>query len=181
MNKFLTIVLTTALFAAPAFAQKMGGSNRNAPTLEQSITAGGAKMSLNYTSITWGSGESMKSAMDKANGAGMRDHINGAAAKAPLGTFNTSVAVTCGDVKLEAGEYKVYFTISENCDWQINFQGKDDKVATLKLALADNPQESKRLMLCLYAGDTEGAGVYVAFGNKMGMIDIKAAKAAPTK
>ena len=36
---------------------------------------------------------------------------------------------------------------------------------------------SKRLMMCLYAGDSEGAGVYVAFGEKMCMLDFKPAKA----
>lgn len=59
MNKFLSFAFALAL-ATPAFAQKMGGSNRNAPTLEQSIQVGGQKMSLNYTSITWASGDSMK-------------------------------------------------------------------------------------------------------------------------
>lgn len=115
--------------------------------------------------------------MDKENGAGMREHINGAAPKAPLGTFTTSIAVSCGDAMLDAGEYKVYFTISDACEWQINFQGKD-KTHTVKLNLQDSPEASKRLLLCLYAGDSEGAGVYLSFGNKMGTLDLKPAKPA---
>lgn len=110
--------------------------------------------------------------MDKENGAGMREHINGAAPKAPLGTFTTSIAVSCGDAMLDAGEYKVYFTISDACEWQINFQGKD-KTHTMKLDLANSDHESKRLMLCLYAGEEEGAGVYVAFGKQSGMLSLK--------
>lgn len=176
MKKLLTFALIAAL-CTPAFAQKTGSSNRNAPALEQSITVGGAKMSLNYTSITWATGKTMEQAMDKANGAGTREFINKAAAKAPLATFTTSVAVACGDLKLEAGDYKVYFTITEECDWQINFQGAD-KTQTMKLALMDNKEESKRLMLCLYAGETEGAGVYVAFGMKMCFLDFKPAAKA---
>ena len=169
MKKFLTFALAAAL-CTPVFAQKTGSSNSNAPTVEQTISAGGAKMTLNYTSITWASGKTLETAMDKENGAGTRDYINGQATKKPLASFSTTVAVTCGDLKLEAGDYKVYYTISEACEWQINFAGKDDKVATMKLP-------SKRLMMCLYAGDSEGAGVYVAFGEKMCMLDFKPAKA----
>lgn len=176
MKKFLTFALAAAL-CTPVFAQKTGSSNSNAPTLEQTVTAGGAKMTLNYTSITWASGDTMTKAMDKENGAGTRDYINGQATKKPLAMFSTTVAVTCGDLKLEAGDYKVYYTISEACEWQINFAGKDQKVATMKLPLMDNGQPSKRLMMCLYAGDSEGAGVYIAFGEKMCLLDFKPAKA----
>lgn len=174
MKKLLSLVLATAL-CTPVFAQKTGMTNNNAPTVEQTVNAGGAKMSLNYTSITWASGDTIKSAMDKENGAGTREYINGQATKKPLASFSTSVAVTCGELKLDAGDYKVYYTISESCDWQINF-AMGDKVMTMKLPLMDNKEASKRLMMCLYAGETEGAGVYIAFGDKMCMLDFKAAK-----
>lgn len=175
MKKFLTFALAAAL-CAPAFAQKMGSSNRNAPKLEQSIAVGDAKMALNYTSITWASGKTMQGAMDKENGAGAREMINGTASRAPLATFTTSIAVTCGDLKLAAGEYQVYFTISENCEWQINFKN-GDAVSTMKLAMADGGEENKRLLMCLYAGETEGAGVYIAFGKQMCTLEFKPAKA----
>lgn len=175
MNKLLTIVLATAL-CTPVFAQKSGSANRNAPTLKQSITTGGATISLDYISIVWGNTPAM--AMDKEKGADTRAMINGMAVKTPLGTFNSSVAVTCGDVTLAAGEeYKVYFTINDACDWQVNFQGKD-KTQTTKLALNDSPEESKQLLLCLYAGDNKTAGVYVSFGKKMGFLNFAPAKAA---
>lgn len=176
MTKFLSFVLAAAL-CAPAFAQKMGMSNNNAPTLTQSISVGGAKMSLDYTSITWASGSTMTKAADPKTGAATRKRINDTATAEPLATFTTSVPVSCGTVKLAAGEYKVYFTITDDCAWQINFQGKDqDAVQTMKLDLKDSPQASKRLLLCLYAGETGGAGVYVAFGNKMTELTFAAAK-----
>lgn len=176
MKHFITLLLTTAL-CTPVFAQKSGSSNRNAPAIEQSITIGANKMALNYTSITWAKGKTMEMAMDKANGAGAREMINGNAVRAPLATFTSTVAVECGELKLDAGEYKVYFTISDDCDWNINFQGKDkDAVQTMKLPLADSPEDHARLLMCLYAADAgDGAGVYVAFGKKMGMLEFKAA------
>ena len=171
MKKLLSIVLASAL-CAPAFAQKMGSSNSNAPTVKQTVMAGEAKISLDYTSITWASGATMGRILDKEGGAKVRARTNDTASKAPLGALSTSVDLMCGDVHLPAGEYQVYFTITEDLAWQINFQGKD-KTHTMKLDLANSDHESKRLMLCLYAGEEEGAGVYVAFGKQSGMLSLK--------
>jgi hypothetical protein len=168
MSKFVSFALAAAL-CAPAFAQKMGMTNANAPAIEQTIMAGDAKMSLNYTSITWSGGKTMTQIMDKEKGERARTRVNSTAKEAPLGTFTTSVDVTCGDLKLAAGEYQVYFTINDKLEWQINFQGKETH--TMTLPLADSGEESKRLLMCLYAGDKDGsAGVYVSFGKKMCML-----------
>lgn len=175
MKKFLSFALAAAL-CAPAFAQKMGSSNSSAPSVEQTVMAGDAKMSLNYTSITWADGKTMTALMDKEKGARARGRVNSSAKDSPLGTFTTSVDVTCGDLKLAAGEYKVSFTISDNLEWEINFTGKETQ--TMKLPLMDSGQENKRLMMCMYAGDSEGAGVYVAFGKQMCLLNFAPAKKA---
>ena len=104
----------------------------------------------------------------KEQGAKARERVNSTAKDAPLGTFKTSVDVTCGSLKLAAGEYKVFFTINDKAEWQINFQGKE--TATMVLPLMDSGEESKRLLMCLYAGEKDGAGVYVSFGKKMCML-----------
>lgn len=171
MTKILSFALAAAL-CAPAFAQKMGSTNSDAPTVKQTVMAGEAKISLDYTSITWAAGKTMERIMDKENGARMRTRINESASGAPLGSLNSSVDLMCGDLHLAAGEYKVYFTIADDLGWQINFMGKD-KTHTMKLALNDSEHESKRLMMCLYAGEEEGAGVYVAFGKHSGMLELK--------
>ncbi len=178
MKKLLTIVLTTAL-CTPVFAQRMGATNNNAPTLEQSITSGGTKITLNYTSITWAEGRTVARLMDKEKGAPARERVNSTAPNEPLAKFTTSVPVACGDLKLDAGDYKTFFTVSDACEWQLNFQGKDGKVATMKLPLSEGHEESPRLLMCLYAGKAEGAaGVYLAFGKQMGMLEFAPAKAA---
>lgn len=169
MKKILTLALALAV-CAPAVAQKMGGTNRNAPKISQSIEAGKASMSLNYTAITWADGRMMKALADKEKGAGMRKHVNDSAPDSPLAMFKTSVDVTCGDLHLAAGEYKVYYTIDDDCAWHINFHGKDaDKPMSMKLELMGSEHENKRLLMCLYAED-KGAGVYIAFGDKTGML-----------
>lgn len=173
MKKLLSLVLAAAL-CAPAFAQKMGSTNTNAPTMKQSIEAGSAKMSLDYLAITWADGKTMARVMDKEKGAGARKRVNDTAPQETLGNFTTSVECKVGEQTLPAGDYKVFFTIDEELNWSINFQGKD-KTFTQKLTLADSGHESKRLMLCLYATD-KGAGVYVAFGSKSGDLQINAEK-----
>jgi hypothetical protein len=170
MNKLLTLTLAT-LLCTPAFAQKMGGANSNAPTIKQSIAMGDNSMSLDYTAITWASGETIKAIMDKENGASMRKRVNNGAPNSPLATFKTSVDCACGDLQLAAGEYKVFYTITDECEWQINFQMKD-KVQTMTLPLMDSHEENKRLLMCLYAGE-KGAGVYVAFGSQLCMLNFE--------
>ena len=173
MNKLLTLALAAAL-CTPAFAQKMGGANSNAPTVKQSVTMGDNSMSLNYISIDWVNGQAMKMLADKENGARMRDRVNNGGPKSPLATFKSSVDCKCGDLELGAGEYKVYFSITDDCEWQINF-AKGEKVQTMKLPLMDSPEEQKRLLMCLYA-EEKGCGTYIAFGKKMCMLSFAPAK-----
>lgn len=170
-TKLLSFALAVA-FCAPAFAQKMGSTNTDAPMVKQTVETGDAKISLDYTSITWADGRTMGRIMDKEAGAGARQMVNKRASAEPLGTMKTSVDLMCGDLHLPAGDYKVFFTITDNLEWQINFMN-GDKTHTMKLQLADSEHESKRLMLCLYAGEEEGAGVYVAFGKHSGMLELK--------
>lgn len=172
MIKLLSLAFAAAL-CLPVAAQRSGSTNTNAPTIKQSIETGDATISLDYTSITWAQGRWHERATDKENGARARERINQNAVASPLATLKTSVDLMCGDAHLAAGDYKVYFTIGDDLAWSINFQGKDDKVQTVKLALDNSGHEQKRLLLCLYAADDEGAGVYVAFGKEAGMLSLK--------
>lgn len=176
MNKLLTAVLVAAL-CTPAFAQKMGGTNNNAPEIKQAIKIGDESMSLNYVSITWADGKMMQAIMDKANGARARQRVNSTAPNSPLASFKTSVACKCGDLELAAGDYEIYFTINDDCEWHLNFHadGKD-KPQAMKLPLMKNEQPHKRLMMSLYAGDSTGAGCYVAFGSQFAMLSFEPTK-----
>ena len=180
MKKLLSIALATAL-VSPVFAQKMGMTNNDAPTVKQTVMAGQAKISLDYTSITWARGDTMSRLMDKEKGAGARKRISESAAQSPLATLTTSVDLKCGDLSLPAGEYAVFFTIGDDLAWSINFQNKD-KVQTMKLPLAEaGGHEHKRLLMSLYAGDDAGAGCYVAFGKQACMLSLAPANGKGAK
>ena len=180
MKKLLPLILAASL-CTPVFAQKSGMSNSNAPTVQQTVVAGDAKISLDYTSITWASGQTMAKLMDKEGGQKARIRNNDMAPKSPLGKLTTSVDVKCGDLVLTAGDYQIFFTIDESLAWSINFQGKD-KTHTMKLELSEAAgHEHKRLLMSLYAGDEAGAGVYVAFGKHSGMLSLVPQAAEPKK
>jgi len=176
MNKLLTLTLA-AVLCAPAFAQKMGGTNNNAPTIKQSIAIGDNSMTLNYTAITWAEGKIMERCADKENGKQVRAYINRQAPSSPLANFKTTIDCKCGDLMLPAGEYEVYYTINEDCHWEINFHADgEDSAKTMKLPLTNTPDTTKRLLMCLYAGNEGGAGAYIAFGTKSCMLDFHPAK-----
>ncbi|MFO0980328.1 MAG: hypothetical protein U1E76_01065 [Planctomycetota bacterium] len=74
-----TVIGTVALMVLttmPAFAQKMGSANRNAPTINQTITFGKDTIEISYISITWAEGNWAKSLEDEAKKAQMRAGIN---------------------------------------------------------------------------------------------------------
>ncbi|MBL8751921.1 MAG: hypothetical protein JNK15_01365 [Planctomycetes bacterium] len=173
MKKLLTLALTLAL-SFPVFAQR-------GPKLEQTITNGDVKMSLNYTSISYGEGKTVAALLSK-DGAEMRSMMNERAGNRPPATFTTSVDVKVNDVTLPAGEHKVYFTIGDDLAVNMNFKS-GDKVQTVKLDLkTEEGHESKQLLMCLYAGDNGGAGAYLAFGKMSGMVNfVPAGKGEPAK
>jgi hypothetical protein len=175
MKHSLPLVLGL-LMAVPAVAQRSGMINQNAPSVSQTVTAGDAKITLDYTSIAWGQGRIFNAAMDKSGGGKARDSINNSAKQNPAGKFTTSVDLTCGDLKIPAGEYTFAFTINDNAEWQINFNGKE--TLTMKLPLQENKEmPHKRLLCSLFAGDDAGAGAYIAFGDKWCVLNFKPAGA----
>jgi hypothetical protein len=178
MRTFLPLALGLML-AAPVAAQRMGSSNANAPTSSTTLEfADGTRVSCEYTAITWAKGTTMNAAADKDRGERTRTRINNTAKEAPLGEFTSSIALTVGDKTIPAGEYKLYFTITDKLGWQINFAGEKTTV-TIDLPLQDMPVEQKRLLLGLYAGEGDGCGLYVAFGKQS--CDLKLARGGKDK
>jgi len=176
MKHSLPLVLGL-LMAVPAVAQRSGSINRKFPTVSQTVTNGDSKITLDYNSIALGEGRTFNAAMDKAAGADARKMINDSAKQNPAGKFTTSVDLVCGDLKIPAGEYTLFFTINDNAEWTINFGGKD--TLSMKMTMMDNKDMTHKRLLCsLYAGDEAGAGCYVAFGNKNCILSFKPASGA---
>jgi hypothetical protein len=170
MKKLLSFVLAAAL-CAPAFAQAR-------PKIEQTLTAGDAKITLNYSAVAYNQGTTFTALTDKATPAEDRANWNNRLSQRPMVAFSTSVEVTCGDVKLAAGEYQVYPSFDDTGAVSMNFK-MGEKVSTVKVKLEESGHESKRLLMCLYA-EENGAGVYLSFGKKSGMMTFVPA-AAPAK
>lgn len=153
----LTFVATT-----PAFAQRMGGVNRNAPTVTQSIAFGTDSVEVTYTSISWAAGQWAAQLENEATKAKTREMINATAEKSPLGSLKCGVAIALGGQKVAAGTYKMAFTLDDKFKWQMVLTS-DAGAITIPLDLKATDEESKRLVLGLKAGDkdfTADLGVY---------------------
>ncbi len=175
--KLITSALLAAALVAPAVAQQMGSTNRNAPTVEQKVSyPNGLAVTLNYTSITWAAGNWAKVLEDQSRRDAARKRYNDSAENSPLGTFATKTDITVGGQSVAAGEYKLMFKLDDQFAWTIVLKS-DSSTITVPLQLMDGGgegQEHQRLVLALYASGTKAAGIYLGFGNKMGMIDISA-------
>ena len=157
---------------ATALGQKSGSSNRNAPTVAQTLTFGKESIELSYVSITWAAGQWAKNLSDEATKANTRASINKSAEASPIGTFKTSSAITLGGQKVAAGTYKLRFTLDDNYKWQLVLAGETATV-TCPLDLKNVEEESRRLRVVLLAGDKDNTvEVHVAFGKNRGNLAI---------
>jgi hypothetical protein len=166
LRRAAAVLVAVVLLSAPALAQKMGSSNRNAPAIRQTMTIGNQSIELGYTAITWAGGQWAAALKDEGSRGEWRVRINESAAKSPLGSLKLTTALDFGGVKVEPGAWKLGFTLNDNFDWQITMIGESGTTVQVPLVLKEVGEASRRLMLALAAGDEDGtAKVVVAFGN----------------
>lgn len=172
MKTTVFATLALAVFAGSATAQKMGGTNANAPSINQTIELEDADIEIGYFAITYASGRWAKALEDEGSRDQMRQMINSRADRAPLGSFETSADLEVGGVHVPEGEYRLAFKLDDKFQWQMVLTGDEGEIH-IPLQLMDNPDPSKRLVISIYAGDEDGtAGLYLAFGGKFGMLSI---------
>ena len=173
MRTSLLVAIGFAMLTCPAFAQKMGSANRNAPSVTQSITfAGKQTIELTYTAITWAEGNWAKAVESKDDS--MRKMINDQADKTPLGSLKVSADTMIGGKKVAAGTYKLAFTLSDTYQWTLVLAGDKEKLSwPLDLKDGEGGKQMKRLTLALQAGDKDtNATIHIAFGTKRGEIPV---------
>ena len=160
-------LILIALFAAnPALAQKMGGTNTNAPDIQQSIQLGKrGRIAISYQAITWSGGRWAKALQDETTRDAMRNRINAAAKEFPLGSLETDRDLNIGQGSIPAGRYALSFQLDENFAWQLVLGS--EKTYSFDLPLANSSKVMKRLTLHLDAGEEDfTASLTVAFGAK---------------
>ena len=109
--------------------------------------------------------------------SGMRDRINGAAARSPLGALECSMDLAIGEQTIPAGSYNIGFMLSEKFEWQMVLL-KGEKQIPVLIPFIDSPAMNKRLVFSIYAGDVDGSvGVYFGFGNRSGTLTLLPSKA----
>ena len=82
----------------------MGGINRGAAKVTNTLEMGGNKLSVNYTALRFGKGQwqGFKDNVD------MHERFNGFAAKNPIGSVETSVDLMTAGKKVPAGKYSMF-------------------------------------------------------------------------
>lgn len=172
VKKLLGSGLLLLVMTSPALAQRSGSSNRNAPTITQTIAFGKDTIELSYTSITWGEGQWAAKLADEATKAAARANINANAEKTPLGTLKVAMPITIGTTKVAAGTYKLAFVLDDNYKWQILLTADQTKL-NVALDLKNVDEESKRLRVALRAGEKDfTAELAVGFGKSRGTLPI---------
>ena len=171
------------LLSAPLAAQKMGGSNEDAPIVSQTFTAqGAAEVVIDYTAITWADGHAMSTIQDKKLGARLRKKVNREAPDAPLGALRCDATVNVGGTDVGKGLYALYFTIDDDCKWHLHAQSETDDTVHHEwtLDLVEMKKARKRLSMSLLPGDTaKECEVQIRFGKMEAIVPVK--PAAPKK
>lgn len=164
---FLQALLVLGLCSL-APAQRMGGSNHDAPILTQSFSAqDGIDFRIDYHAITWADGKTMARMMEAERGARIRKRINAEAPNAPLGTMRADTPISLGGKNVVEGLYALYFTIDEELNWTLHAQNEveDDIHYQWKLALVETEKTSARLSMSVLPAEAAGdANVTIAFG-----------------
>ncbi|MCA8943580.1 MAG: DUF2911 domain-containing protein [Planctomycetes bacterium] len=191
MKSAITLLSFALALGTPAFAQKMGGTNHNAPMLTQTFTSDDKSVDfvVEYTAITWADGQFMTRVMDKENGGRVREHVNRVAPTQPLGSLRADSPLQIGGTNVPKGMYALYFTIGEDLVWSVNLQNEKDEsmVFSWKLSLDTVKKKHSRLRVLLAPAESaRNAELEVSFGNMQGALEVargseKKAESQPSK
>lgn len=172
-------LVALAAITSSASAQVTGAVNRTAPKIEQSINLGAnGVIKLNYTAITYASGNWAATLADESKRERMKTSINGKADSSPMAAFSSTKDVMINGTRIAAGDYEMAFVLNDEYNWELRLKS-GDKATHIAMDLMDSPEPSKRLICSLHGGDEDGtAGVYIAFGSQIAMLEIDGAPAA---
>ena len=175
MKSIFPLLALSIVLASPAVAQRMGGTNNNAPTLTQSFAGGDLEVQVEYRAITWAGGNFMTTVMDKEKGERYRSFVNSKAAGSPLGSLRTETALKIGDQDLPKGLYSLYFTIDDNAKWHMHAQDETKKSNHFEwtLELKTTKKSRSRLQVLLLPADEVGScDIDIAFGSMQGSVAV---------
>lgn len=170
---YCPLTLCAVLLATPLTAQRMGSTNRNAPTAGCFIEfAGGNRIEVSYQAITLAEGKFMKrledwrKAEDKEQAEGWIERFNATAQKKPLGKVKIKGKLTLGGKDVAAGEYGMAFMLDEKINWKVAILDEKQEIkASFNLETKAPKATARRLGMWLAAGDRGGADLGIAFGD----------------
>ena len=176
-NPVLSLSLAL-LAAAPLSAQITGSINESYPTVSQAVeTTSGNKMAIKYAAIDWGEGSFLESIKNKR----IRERVNTAADRQPIGSFQISKAMKLGEEDLAAGKYSLAFKIDDDAQWNLVLKTGEDEY-TMPLVLEATSEHRARLTISLVPSADGGAcSLNVNFGKKACVFEGAVAKSTSSK
>jgi len=161
--KTLPIAVCAALLAAVVPAQVSGSINQNAPVVAHSITMGPTKLELTYSAIRFGQGAWQKILENTE----AHEKFNTFAEKSPIGSVKTNAPVMAAGHEVPAGEYTMFFTVSEQAGWVLNLKPKTGESIRWRLVLTPSAAKNDCLKISLDPTAQNGTcSLTIAFGSE---------------
>ena len=171
---YKTIPLALVLLAVPAQAQISGSINRDAPTVSRSIQFKDlGTLTVKYTAIHFGKG----AWQGILKNTGRHEGFNKRAESRPIGSIKTTVVATASGREIPAGNYDLFFTVSEQAGFILNLKNKGDSEAKpirWRMAMTETKTKNTRFDISLNPGAKAGTcSITIAFGQKSVTVPLK--------
>ena len=172
MMKFVLALACGAVLTAGLQAQISGSINRGAPKVTNSIEMGGNKLQVSYTSIRFGDGAWQKIKDDKES----HERFNKFAEGKPIGHVKTTCDLQAAGRTVPAGEYSMYFTVSERAGWLLNLKPEEGDTIRWRMVLSQATTKSGCLKMNLEPSAKDGAcSLAIVFGDMQVVVPVTVA------
>jgi hypothetical protein len=172
MMKSVIALTCAALMTCGLQAQISGSINRGAPKVSNAIEMGGNKLEVSYTAIRFGDGawQKIKDSTDRHEG------FNEFAAKRPIGNVKTSCDLQAAGRDVPAGDYSMFFTVSERAGWILNLKPAKGDAIRWRMALTETKSKSQCLKVSLEPSGKNGmCSLAITFGDKAVTVPVSVA------
>ncbi len=172
MMKFILALACASVLAGGLQAQISGSLNRGAPKVSNTIEMGGNKLHISYTSIRFGDGawQGIKDNVDR------HERFNKFAEGKPIGSVKTSCDLQAAGRTVPAGDYSMYFTVSERAGWILNLKPKEGDAIRWRLALTEAKTKSGCLKMNLEpSAKADTCSVAIVFGDMQVTVPVTVA------
>jgi hypothetical protein len=174
MMKSVLALTFAALMTCGLTAQIGGSINKDAPKVTNAIEMGKNKLEVSYTAIRFGKGSWQKIKENTER----HDGFNKFAANTPVGHVKTTCDLVAAGKAIPAGDYSMYFTVSERAGWILNLKPAEGDAIMWRMHLTDTAHKSACLKVSLEPSEKSGVcSIAITFGEQAVTVPVSTAAA----